>query len=399
VTQHATSVLWITGAYFPEFSAGGLQCQAVAREIRGRISVAVLTTATTPTLPAYAEVEGVGVTRVRVEPGGSRSLAASAAMTAALMRLLPRADIVHVQGFSTKNVLVLAMARLFGRPVVIHLQTSRHDEPEHIRPLGRLAWWAFSSADYYLAVSQGLLRCYLDAGLPADRIEELPNGVDVARFRPAVGDERSALRQQLGLPIDRPLILFVGVMSPDKQPQVLLDAWEEAERRRPLQSTVVFVGATDPRLFELKDGLAEQLKQRLVDLGAVDQVRFVPPTPSIELYYRAADVVVMPSIREGLPNVVLEAMASGLPVIASRLPGSTDTMIDDGVNGRLVEPGDRSGFASAIVDVLSDGAAAARMGAAARRTVEERYRIGDIAERWLGAYHRALSRRHHSGRA
>jgi len=283
--------------------------------------------------------------------------------------------------------------------VVIHLQTARHDEPEHIRPQGRLAWWAFSSADYYLAVSNGLLRRYLDAGLPADRIEEIPNGVDVNRFRPAAGDERDALLRQLGLPAGSPVILFVGVMSADKQPQVLLDAWEEAERRSPLRSTIVFVGATDPRLFELTDRLAEQLKQRLVDLGAVDRVRFVPPTPSIELYYRAADVLVMPSLREGLPNVVLEAMASGLPVIASRLPGSTDTMIDDGVNGRLVEPGDRSGFAAAIVEVLGDRAAAARMGAAARRTVEERYRIGIIAERWLGAYHRALSTRHHSGRA
>ena len=119
----------------------------------------------------------------------------------------------------------------------------------------------------------------------------------------------------------------------------------------------MFVGATDPRLFELGGRLAEQLQEQA---GADRRRRSRPfrgPTREIENYYRAADLVVMPSLREGLPVVVLEAMACGLPVVASRLPGSTDTVITDGVNGRLVEPGDIAGFADAI------GERAARPGA------------------------------------
>src|SRR5205085_11338794 len=91
---------------------------------------------------------------------------------------------------------------------------------------------------------------------------------------------------------------------------------------------------------------------------------------AIEQLYRAADVFILPTLREGLPNAVLEAMASGAACIVSRLPGVTDTLITDGIDGRLVAPGDRSGFASALAELLDDAGARARLGQAARRTIE-----------------------------
>lgn len=384
-------VLWVTGAYAPEFSAGGLQCQAIARVIKERAVVQVLTTATSAAISARDSLEGIPVTRVRVDIGRRwSSLVAFMRLTWALIRILPSVDLVHVQGFSRKNVLLLGMARLYSRPVVMHLQTARHDEPSAIRAQGRLAWWAFTSATRYLAVSQGLADRYLEARLPSDRIAVVPNGVDTGRFRPASADERRALRERLQLRIDKPVVLFVGVMSPDKQPQVLLEAWAELEQQHGFDSTLVFVGATDPRLFELEGRLVEQLRSALATVARRENVVFVPPTAEIENYYRAADVVVMPSIREGLPNVVLEAMASGLPVVASRLAGSTDTMIADGIDGVLVTPGDTHGFAQAIAGLLKDPARAARLGAAAEQTVRERYRIEGVAERWLNAYEQVL---------
>ena len=101
----------------------------------------------------------------------------------------------------------------------------------------------------------------------------------------------------------------------------------------------------------------------------------------------------MPSIREGLPIALLEAMACGLPCVASRLPGATDVMIEDGVNGRLVPPGEAAGFASALGAAIDNPVAAARMGAAARRTIEERYTMQRVADSWLAAYERVLAAR------
>ncbi|MFA5908662.1 MAG: glycosyltransferase family 4 protein [Vicinamibacterales bacterium] len=388
------SVLWVTGAYYPEFSAGGLQCQAVAHVLNGRARLKVLTTATTQGIPFREVVDGVSVSRVIVSVASRWSVVtASARLLAELFRLMPRAKLVHIQGYSTKNILVAAVSRLFGRPMLIHLQTARHDEPETIRAHGALAWWAFSGADAYLSVSPGLTACYLEAGLPAGRIREIPNGVDAVRFAPASPAERQALRRRLHLPEDRPIVLFVGVMSPDKQPHVLFDAWLRMRRETGIASTLVFVGASNPTLYELADRFAERVRAAADASGFGGEVLFVPPTAAIEDYFRAADVFAMPSAREGLPIVLLEAMACGLPAVASRLPGSTDTMIESGVNGLLVPPGDVAAFAAGLADLLSRPAAAAGMGVKARRTVEDRYTIERVAEQWMAAYNDVLGRR------
>ncbi len=387
-------VLMVIGAYAPELSAGGLQSRAVAGLLRERASFEVLTTATTPALPRRAIVDGTAVTRIHVTVGGRRSaLSASLRMVRELARVLPCVDLVHVQGFSTKNVLLTAMCRLFRKPLIMHLQTSKHDEPATVRAKGAFAWWAFRAADKYLSVSPGLTASYLEAGLPADRIREIPNGVDAARFSPPSAAERQALRRQLHLPEDRPIVLFVGVMMPDKQPHLLFDAWLQMRRATGIVSTLVFVGASNPKLYELADRLAERVREAADASGYGADVIFVPPTAAIEEYFRAADVFVMPSAREGLPIVLLEAMACGLPVVASHLPGSTDTMIEPGVNGLLVPPGDVAAFAAGLERLLSNPDEATRLGAAARRTVEDRYTIERVAEQWLDAYQQLLAPR------
>jgi glycosyltransferase involved in cell wall biosynthesis len=382
------SVLALTGAYAPELSSGGLQVQAIERRLRGRVVMRVLTTAVDPQLPAHDSIDAVPVSRVpwRAD-GGARRLRGTAMMLRELIRLARRSQLIHVQGYSTKNILATAVAKALSRPLVMHLQTSKHDEPPTIKAQGALAWWAFSSADMYVAVSPGLRAAYLAAGLPAAAIREIPNGVDAERFAPADPPTRDRLRAQLGIAADRPVVLFVGVMSPDKRPDLLYEAWSRLAH----DSTLVFVGASDPGLYELGDRLADKLRAAVQSAGLGSRVMFVPPTRRVEDYFRAADLFVMPSAREGLPIVLLEAMACGLPCVASRLPGSTDGIVEDGVNGRLVPSGDVAAMAAAIAAMLASPADAARMGHAARRTVEERYTIEAVAEQWLAAYRDVLA--------
>ena len=385
-------VLCVTGAYAPEMSAGGLQCRAVAAALKDRVDVAVLTTSTTASLPSHDTVDGISVSRVHV-PLDSRWSAVSAlpSMVRELVRILPGVDLVHVQGYSAKNIVLTAMARLFRKPLLMHLQTSKHDEPATVRAQGVLAWWAFSNADAYLSVSPGLSARYLEAGLPSRKLREIPNGVDAVRFRPVSPAERQAVRRQLRLPEDRPIVLFVGVMMPDKQPDVLFDAWLQMRHATGIASTLVFVGATNPNLYELGDRLAERVRAGAIASGVDADVVFAPPTARIEDYFRAADVFAMPSAREGLPIVLLEAMACGLPVIASRLTGSTDTIIGSGANGLLVPPGDAAALATGLAALLSKPDDARCLGAAARQTVAARYTIEHVAEQWLDAYHQLLA--------
>ena len=382
----------VTGAYFPEISAGGLQSRAVARELAGRADVHVLTTSTDSSLASRDTIDGTPVSRIYVDVTSRASrLRATVQMLFELLRVVPRVDLIHVHGFSSKNILLAVVAKMFRRPIVLHLHTALHDEPAAVAGQGRLAWWAFATADHYLSVSPGLTAHFLAAGLPSDRISPAPNGVDTERFRPATSDERVALRTALGLPLARPLILFVGIMSRDKQPHLLYDAWLRLQRDSALASTLVLVGATSPRQFEADADLVAEIRRRADEAGFSDRVIFVPPNNQIHDYFRAADVYAMPSIREGLPVALLEAMACGLPCVASRLPGATDVMIEDDVNGRLVPPRDATLLASALGAAIANHGEAARMGAAARRTIEERYTTARVAEIWLAAYQHVLA--------
>ena len=384
--------LLVVGAYSPELSSGGLQSAAVARVLRSRLDAVVVATSAEPALPPHAEVDGVPVSRIYIDVHSRPSfVAAMWRLVVALLRVLPRVDVVHIQGYSTKNIVIMALAKLFGRPVILHLQTAKHDEPPAVKAQGRLAWWAFRSASLYLSVSPALTAASVAAGLPPGRFRDVPNGVDPIRFAPPSAGERAALRQQLGLPSAGPIVLFVGIFSRDKQPQVLFEAWLKLQAEGGLPSTLVCVGATSPRQFEADAQLAAGIRDAADRSGFGERLRLVPPTSRIEDYFRAADVFVLPSAREGLPIVLLEAMACGLPCIASRLPGSTDVMIDSGRNGHLVPSGDPVVLANTLRAVLADPDAAGRLGAAARATVESRFTIAHVAEQWLAAYHEVLA--------
>lgn len=384
--RRTRSVLMVTGAYFPEISSGGEQCRNMARQLRGRADVQILTTSVDPSLPRHDEVDGVAVTRIRVDVRSAVSKArAFRRMFLDLLRLVRIADVVHLHGYSSKNVLVTAMAKAFGKPIVMSLHTAGFDEPAAIQRHGALAMKAFLSADLYLSVSPNLVDAYLGAGLPSDRILLVPNGIDVERFAPASAAERDALRRARCLPTERPIITFVGFFSADKQPRVLFDAWLRL-RERGVETTLVFVGATRSAYFEVDDRIADDMRREADRLGVGDRLIFTGATHDVPDYLRASDLFVLPSRREGLPVALLEAMACGLPCVASRLPGSTEAIIDSGQNGVLTPGGDVPAMAEAIAALLADPARSARLGAAARATITQRFSSGATADRWLDAY-------------
>jgi glycosyltransferase involved in cell wall biosynthesis len=297
-----------------------------------------------------------------------------------------QSDIVHIHGYSTKNVVVTIVAKAFRKPLVLSLHTSGFDEPAIIGERGSLALWAFLSADLYLSVSRGLVDTYLASGLPREKIRLVPNGIDVARFQPASAAEQRAVRERLGLPLDTPIVVFVGFFSADKQPRVLFDAWLSLINQGSCRPALVFVGATRSAYFEVDDAIAAGIERDAAAAGVSDLVHFTGLTHDVPSYLRAADVFVLPSKREGMPVALLEAMACGLPCVASRLPGSTDAIIDANENGLLVAPGDAGGLAGALAALLADGDLRQRLGAAARATIVSRYSSATVADRWLEAY-------------
>ena len=381
------AVLMVTGAYFPELSGGGLQARAVVRALAGEARFTVLTTSIQPSLPARAVEDGVPIYRIHVNPRGVVSrILATVRFAAALFALRRQADVVNLHGFSKKAVLVALFCRLFRKPYVLTLQTGGHDEPAAARSQGRLAAWAYGAADRYLSVSPGLSAAYRAAALPADRLRQVCNAVDVERFRPPRLGERDETRGQLGLPRDRCLILFVGYFGRDKRPDWLFDAWCALPPVSRSRSHLVFVGRTDPAHGEVDARLAPDIRSRAAALGVEASVSFVESTLEIERYFRACDLYVLPSIREGLPIALLEAMATGLPCIATAIAGSTDTLLEDRRTGWLVPADDRPALTAALEALMADDEERRRCGAAARDLIVSKYAIDVTAPLWLAEY-------------
>ena len=378
-------VLMVTGAYYPELSGGGLQARAVVHALKDRVDFMVLTTSTDAALPAHAQEDAVPIYRMLVNVGQRSSEMVAALKTVAFcVRAQHRFDIINVHGFSRKSVLLHLLARLLGKKFVLTLQTGGHDEPGTAKALGPRAYHAYADADLVISVSPGLTRAYVDGGLPAAKLRQIPNAVDTNRFRPPNDDdERRALRHELGLPVDRPIVLFVGYFSADKRPDFLYDAWRRVVSP---ESMLVFVGATESQYQEVNPAIATAIRRDAEAHGVIGNLRFVPPTLAIERYYRAADVYVLPSRREGLPIALLEAMASGLPPIASRLEGSTDAIIEDGLTGVLLGVNDSAGFTGELANILASPQRMRALGQAARARILERYSIRQTAEQWLSAY-------------
>jgi D-inositol-3-phosphate glycosyltransferase len=196
-------------------------------------------------------------------------------------------------------------------------------------------------------------------GDPQGRIEIVAPGVEHAFFAPG---ERSGARAALGLPIDVPVVLFVGRIQPLKGPDVAIRALHALDRRDAL---LLIVGGSSGLLGDCEFDRARQL---IDELGLVDQVRFVPPQPHhiLSTYYRSADVVMVPSRSESFGLVALEAAACGIPVVASAVGGLL-SLVDHGETGFLVPRRDPALFAHAIAQILDDPLLAASMSLASAR--------------------------------
>ena len=198
-------------------------------------------------------------------------------------------------------------------------------------------------------------------GAEPSRIEVVPPGVEHAFFSPG---DRAGARQALGVG-NHPVLLFVGRIQPLKGLPVAVGAL--AELRRPDAELVVVGGpsGTDG------DGELRAVLALADHLGVRHQIRFVPPQPHhlLSTYYRAADVVLVPSRSESFGLVALEAGACGVPVVAAAV-GGLRTLIDDGRTGLLVDDRQPEAFAAAVRSVLADPAYAASLGAAAARRAQ-----------------------------
>ena len=280
-------------------------------------------------------------------------------------------DVIHVHGLNYHTFGAVVAGRLTGRPVLVKLANSgTASDIARMRRGQQLALsrWMLPTAlksDRFVALNSAIVSELREAGVPEDRIVEIPNGVAM---------KSTTVEPGLHDPVR---LVYIGRLHPQK-------GIDSAIRAVALLRSEAPESAIEFKL--IGDGPERgHLEELVATLGVSDSVRFLGIREDVSFDLEESDVFVLTSRVEGLSNALLEALAAGLPVVASDIPGNRDVIID-GENGLLVDPERPEDIAAALSRVMSDQALRDRLGRRGRRTVEQSYSIAATAERYMSLY-------------
>jgi glycosyltransferase involved in cell wall biosynthesis len=292
-------------------------------------------------------------------------------LAAYLMVRMRRFDVIHVHVANLQADVAAIAARLLRRPLYVKVATGGPlGEVQRFRRVSRLTrYLGLRSAARVQAISDEIESDLLSIGVSRARLLRIPNGIDLTDRNDRGDGADPGERARLGLPGDAVVTLFVGRFAVYKGLDDLLAAWARLRGRRPRR--LVLVGQ--------RNGAPDHA------VAQSDDVLIRPWTADIGAYFRAADIFVLPSHSEGMSNALLEAMACGLPAVATRV-GAAETMIEHGRNGVLVEPADPEGLGQALGRLIEDPATRRSMGLAAAASIKDRFDIRGVVDAVEAAY-------------
>lgn len=288
-------------------------------------------------------------------------------------------DVWHSHQYGVQATLAVVLGKLLRRPVVLKL-TSTGVEQGLAASVSALRWaglhrWAHRRVAGCVAVSQESVVEAREFGIPKERIHCIANGVDTELLQPAGPDEHACARAALGLG-PHFLAVAVGRLSAEKNPLGVLAAWQQALLALPAGAHLAWIGDGPERVA---------VEARIRELDIEDRVVLAGHSENVAIWLAAADLFLLPSRHEGMANALLEAMACGLPSVATSVSGVSQLLGVTGA-GKVVPVGDMDAFGDAIVALAWDVEARMRIGRRAREVIEAGYSIDSVASRIEAVY-------------
>ena len=295
---------------------------------------------------------------------------------------LHRPQLLHTQ-LEFSDILGTLAAKILGIPSVSTVHTL-DVFPEKKSAWGRmkLRWFLLGRfCDRVIAVSEKTRRHYLQAGgLPHDKVITLYNGVDISRFKKMDETQTVKLRKELQLPLSSQIIMTVAVLREPKGIQFMISALPAILEQCP-----------DVHYLIVGDGVHRAVLSDLVaDLAIENHVTFSGHRTDIPDLLACCDIFVLPTLKDALPTVLIEALAAGKPIIASNV-GGVPEIIENGVNGVLVAPGEPSKLVEACLRLLKDNELSRQISLAGSETVRQRFNIDTQIEHLSRLYEELTS--------
>jgi len=361
--------------YLPAIGGAQSQVKRISKGLSQRgWRICIFTQKLEPRHPDWEMTEGAEV--VRISAPDVRFFGSIVFLFRLVWRLIARKrEIDVVLGVMLKQASAAAVlaSKIIGRKVVLRPACSGHyGDVQTARrlPFGWLQLLICKMADAFIAVSRDVSEELIQAGFARRKIHLIPNGVELES---AARADKEALKKELGIP-EGITILFVGRLSEQKGVRCLVEAFARIGERRSV--SLVLIGAGPD---------TAKLKNIVRDRGLDERVFFPGPKKDAGSYLRAADIFVMPSLSEGMSVALLEAMAEGLPVCASDIPGNRN-VIQHGVSGLLFKRGDAGELAASLETLIKDATLRKSFGSQARSRVAKDYSL----EKMIESYHNML---------
>src|SRR5215216_5577585 len=361
--------------YYPHVGGAERQIQQLAPRLQKRSFDVCVITRHEKGLSRLETIDGVTVYRL-ICPG-PKALAAIFYIWSAF-RLLSklRPDLIHAHEILSPASAALLAKYFYGWPVLVKIL--RGGLRGDIYKLRRRPFWTqrfrilCEGVDSFVVISQEIDQELTALGVPSTKRAYIPNGVDTDLFVPLQDAEKSHLRTELQLSVDAPLIVYLGRLTAEKRVDHLLNIWPDIRAAFPrAELLIVGTGPEETRLQTQSSSLAG--------------VRFTGQVNDSRRYLQASDVFVLPSATEGLSNSLLEALSSGLPVLATSVGGTPD-VISHGKNGYLIPPDDLPALKMGLTTLLADPSLRARLGNGGRQRILMDYSLDSVAMRLDALY-------------
>ncbi len=278
----------------------------------------------------------------------------------AIKNIKPKPDLLHAHFSYPDGFGMIGLAKKWKVPFVISaLGTLERKVAYEGSYTSRQIFEAMNCADKVLSVSEDLKNHIVNLGISEDKVSVVPNGVDIEKFKPA-GKEYA--RNMLNLPQDKKIVLFVGALKKIKGVDYLIEA---AKSFLDTNISLYMVGRDD--------GMKKSLEKRAHELKIDNHIKFTGPVnhEDIPLWLSASDILVLPSLSEGRPNVILEAFACEVPVVATNVGGVPELMIN-GETGYIVPAKNQMELSEKVNKLLVDRNIRIKMGKFGRMTIIQR---------------------------
>ncbi len=299
-------------------------------------------------------------------------------------------DIIHLVGTGWHISVSILLSKVLKKKVVVEMVLLGADDPETIarKRFGKLNLIIWKQADYIASLSTALTESCLRMEMDSRKIIRIPVGVDIQIFCPIPDQEsKMILRDKWKLPLEGGIVIFVGGIKKRKGIDLLIEAWSLIIKEKP-NAYLVCVGPIG-YTASARDFFEEQ-KQKIEMLNLQSKIIFTGRIDSVHEYLQAGDIFVLPSINEGLPNSVLEAMACGLPPVTSNIPGISQDIIRSAEEGMIVLDRTPEAFAVAILNLLESGTKRKAIGIAARGRIINCFSLTSRAQQYRDLYYSLL---------